>query len=268
MPVGLNPTAVAVIAAAGRGERLRAGINKVFLPIAGVPMLAWALRGLHECPEVGAIVVVVGEGEELDAAEIAMRAAVDCRIIAGADTRGGSVLLGLEAAREFALPIVAIHDGARPFVTPELATRTIGCAETCSATGASRPVTDTIKLTEADGTVRRTLPRDALRAMQTPQAFRLQLLLDAYESLGDEALRLTDDCAVVERAGFPVVLCEGEVTNIKVTDRLDMVLAEAIAASRRKPIYRNAATSAESDPGEARAFRGGSDTEDVSPSTR
>jgi 2-C-methyl-D-erythritol 4-phosphate cytidylyltransferase len=268
MAAGANPTAVAVIAAAGRGERLRAGENKVFLPVSGVPMLAWALRGLHDCPEVGAIVVVVGAGEELQAAEVALRAAVDCRVVVGAETRGGSVLRGLEAAREFALPIVAIHDGARPFVTPELASRTIGCAETCGATGASRPVTDTIKLTEPDGTVRRTLPRGALRAMQTPQAFQLRLLLEAYERLGDEALRLTDDCAVVERAGFPVVLCEGEVTNIKITDRLDLVLAEAIAGSRRRPIYRSAATLAASEPTEPRALRGGSDTQDVSPSTR
>lgn len=232
-----QPAAVAIIAAAGRGERLRAGANKVFLPIAGVPMLAWALHGVHACPHIAQIVLVVGTGEELQAAEVAVRTSIDCRIVTGAESRGGSVRAGLEAAAEFGLPFVAIHDGARPFVTPELVTRTIQFAEKWGATAASRAVTDTIKLTEPDGTVRKTLPRPALRALQTPQTFAFERLIRAYEAVGDEALTLTDDCAVVERAGYPVVLCEGDRENIKVTERLDLVIAEAIAKNRQKPPY-------------------------------
>jgi 2-C-methyl-D-erythritol 4-phosphate cytidylyltransferase len=256
--------AVAILAAAGRGERLRAGGNKVFLPLAGVPLLGWALHGLRECPDVAQIVLVVGPGEELQAAEVAFRCAVDCRIVAGADSRAGSVRAGLEAAREFDLPIVAIHDAARPFVTPELVTRTIRCAEEWGATGASRAVTDTIKLTEPDGTVRKTLPREALRAMQTPQTFRLAALLAAYEQLGDQALTLTDDCAVMEAAGQRVVLCEGDTENIKVTERVDLVVAESIARNRQKPPYRGATSADSEELARAPAPTGGSDTDHVS----
>lgn len=171
---------------------------------------------------------------------------------------------GLEAAREFDLPIVAIHDAARPFVTPELVTRTIRFAEEWGATGASRAVTDTIKLVEGDGAVRATLPREALRAMQTPQTFRYAELLAAYERLGDEALLLTDDCAVMERAGQRVVLCEGDTENIKVTERIDLVVAESIARNRQKPPYRGAAGVEPDEAARAGAPAGGSDGGHVS----
>lgn len=230
------PDTVAVVAAAGRAARMGAGVNKVFLRLAGVPLLGWVLDALRRSPEVGAAVVVVGAHDVALAEEVAAGSGLPCRVVVGADARGASVLRGLEAAETFGLPIVAVHDGARPFLTPELLRRTVEAAREHGATGASRPVTDTIKTVDADLRVQVTPDRASLRALQTPQTFRLALLLEAYRTLGERAFALTDDCAVVEAAGGSVVLCEGEPGNIKVTEPLDLAVAEAIAAGRANPL--------------------------------
>lgn len=226
----------ALVAAAGKGARMGAEGNKVFLPIAGAPILAWTLAALSAAPSVRGIVVVCGEGEEEAVAEVARRAGVPCRVVPGGATRAASVRAGLAAA-DPALPLVAIHDAARPFATPRLIERCADYALAHGATGAALPVTDTVKVVDETNRVTDTPSRAALRAMQTPQTFLHDRITRAYESVGDCADSMTDDCEVAARAGFPVVLCEGERENVKITYELDLAIAEAIARGRRRPGY-------------------------------
>jgi len=226
----------ALVAAAGKGARMGAECNKVLLPLAGIPILAWTLAALSRAPSVQDIVVVVGDGDEEAVREVSRRVGVACRIVLGADTRAGSVRAGLAAA-DPALPLVAIHDAARPFATPDLIERCTDFALAHGATGAALPVTDTVKVVDETNRVTDTPARVALRAMQTPQTFLHERITRAYESVGACADTMTDDCEVAASAGFPVVLCDGERENVKITYELDLAIAEAIARTRRRPPY-------------------------------
>lgn len=233
----MGSSAVVVVLAAGRGSRFGSDGNKVYAPIAGVPLLAWTLHGVNGCAGVLGIILVVRESEAAHAASLARRVGVCCDLVRGGETRADSVRAGLAAAAVSGAEYVAVHDGARPFVTPELVARTLRSAGESGATGAAMPLTDTVKAVGEGGTVERTLERGRLRAMQTPQTFRLELLVDAYARAGADANEMTDDCEVAERAGYRVVLCPGDPANIKVTHPLDLALAEAIARLRERPPY-------------------------------
>lgn len=226
---------VALIAAAGRGARLGAAVNKVYVEVAGAPILAWAVAGLRSCPLVQGFVIVTGAEDLARAERIAEMMGVECQVVAGGQTRAASVRAGLEVIRDAGYELVAVHDGARPFVSPDLVMRTVDLAAGRGAAGAALPVSDTIKVVDADCRVIGTPGRGALWAMQTPQTFRAEWLLDAYDSAGDAADAMTDDCEVVERSGRPVFLCVGERENIKVTYEEDLRIAEAIAARREGP---------------------------------
>jgi len=229
------PATVALVAAAGRGTRLGAATNKVYLDVAGVPILAWALSGLRSCPAIRGFVIVTG-AEDVARAESAARSVdVDCAVVAGGVTRAASVRAGLSVIRGGGYELVAVHDGARPFVTGEVVMRSVSLAARHGAAGVALPVSDTIKVVDETARVIHTPERGTLWAMQTPQTFRTAWLLDAYGSAGESADTMTDDCEVVERSGRPVFLCLGEPENIKVTYEADLALAEAIAARRAKP---------------------------------
>jgi len=232
--------AAAVIVAAGRGRRMGRGGNKVFLPLAGRPLLWWTLRAFEACPAIAGVVIVVGEGEEEDAGKIAARFAKIRAICPGGETRGQSVTAGLARLPERAeaggpLPIVAVHDGARPLVTPALIA---ACVETAAARGAALPalpITDTLKRVRPDGTVQATVERAGLYGAQTPQTFRRDLLLEAYARARAEGYEGTDDASLVERLGHPVPIVPGEPENLKVTVADDLPRAAAVL-DRRFPI--------------------------------
>lgn len=237
-----NGPVAAIIAAAGKGERLKAGYNKQFVPMAGQPMLARTLMAVGACPHVDEIVVVVGSGEEelvwreilgytqLGAQETeAWREKVRA-IIPGGPRRQDSVFFGLRAIRP-ETEIVVVHDGARPLAPPELFSRVIAAAKESGAAIAAVPVKDTIKVTtEASCSVQigGTLPREKLWAAQTPQAFRYELLWRAYEQCQREGIEVTDDAAAVERLGVPVDLVMGSYRNLKVTTPEDIAIAEVL----------------------------------------
>jgi 2-C-methyl-D-erythritol 4-phosphate cytidylyltransferase/2-C-methyl-D-erythritol 2,4-cyclodiphosphate synthase len=226
--------AAAVIVAAGRGHRVGASSNKVFLPLAGRPLLLWTLRAFEECPAIGHVVIVVGAGEEEQARKIAEGLAKVQAICPGGQTRGESVLAGLARLPE-STEIVAIHDGARPLVTPDLIAR---CVETALARGAALPalpVTDTLKRAAPDGTIAATVERAGLYGAQTPQTFRRDLLAAAYARAQADGLEGTDDASLVERLGHPVPLVPGEPENLKITVADDLPRAAAIL-ERRHPI--------------------------------
>ncbi|MFC1991028.1 2-C-methyl-D-erythritol 4-phosphate cytidylyltransferase [Chloroflexota bacterium] len=214
----------AVIVAAGESKRMD-GMDKVFAPLGGEPLLMRATRAFQECPEVSQIVVAVsGENREkcqhLTAGEEWSKVSDICL---GGKRRQDSVAAGLKLLDK--CDWVIIHDGARPFVTVELINRGLEAAEETGAAIAAVPVTDTIKLAEGDGTVMGTPPRHNLWAVQTPQVFRFDIITEAYRrAKGD----VTDDASLVEKLGYKVKIYRGSYDNIKITTPDDLALAEVL----------------------------------------
>jgi len=136
----------------------------------------------------------------------------------------------MEASKEAQL--LAVQDGARPLVTPELIDCVIGAAARCGAAAPALPVKDTVKVVRDGGAVERTLPRDTLRAVQTPQVFQADILKAALQSAVEQQLPVTDDCSAVEQLGKVVFLVEGDEENLKITTPVDLIFAEAILQAR------------------------------------
>jgi 2-C-methyl-D-erythritol 4-phosphate cytidylyltransferase len=218
----------AIIVAAGRGSRAGAGRAKQFREISGIPVIIHTLRRFERSETVGESVVVL----PADAcAEFLAHARTHglrkvSRAVAGGETRAESVLRGLESIGD-AEGVVAVHDGVRPFVTPEEIDRTVREAERFGAAVLASPAVDTIKEAE-DGAVVRTLERTRLWHAQTPQCFRLELLRRAYAQPGALGAQVTDDSALVERLGAAVRVVEGGAHNFKLTTPRDFALAEIL----------------------------------------
>ncbi|MDE3131730.1 MAG: 2-C-methyl-D-erythritol 4-phosphate cytidylyltransferase [Acidobacteriota bacterium] len=222
--------AVALIVAAGRGERLGLDRPKALVPVAGRPMLAWSVAALQAVPAIERIVVALPP-DALDHAPAGTTA------VAGGRQRSHSVANALAACPDDGDPVV-VHDAARPLVTPALVARALEELERhpgCSAAILATPVADTIKEVGDDrATVLRTLDRSRLWAVQTPQAFRRQALAEALAGAGDDELAAaTDDAWLVERAGGTVRVLASDPLNIKITNATDMRLAELLLAERR-----------------------------------
>ncbi|HEX8069648.1 MAG TPA: 2-C-methyl-D-erythritol 4-phosphate cytidylyltransferase [Pyrinomonadaceae bacterium] len=221
---------VAIIVAAGRGARMGGGRAKQFRALAGVPVIVHTLRRFEQCETIERCVVVA----PADAAETlrALLARHGLRkvagVVAGGATRTDSVARGLAQLPAADVNVVAVHDGVRPFVTPAEIDRAVRAADEAGAALLVAPVVDTIKEL-AGGRVARTLARDTLRRALTPQCFRRDLLARAYAQARAEGLDATDDSALVERLGVPVVAVEGDPRNIKLTRPADFALAEILA---------------------------------------
>jgi 2-C-methyl-D-erythritol 4-phosphate cytidylyltransferase len=221
--------AVALIVAAGRGERLGASGPKAFVALAGRPLVAWSLDTLAAVPGVERIVVAVPA--ELGRGEIAdVGLPPGTVVVAGGATRSHSVRNALAAAGP-GEPVL-VHDAARPLASADLFVRTLAALDDADAAVAAARVTDTIKEADADGAVRRTLDRSTLWAIQTPQAFRRQALVEALAQPDDVLAAATDDAWLVERAGGSVRVVESSPDNLKVTTRLDLRVAELLLAER------------------------------------
>ncbi len=207
---------VAGIVAAG-GSGVRAGVAKQWLVLGGETVLRRAARALARCPAVDTVVVVVPPGEEGRGLAELEGLGKPARAVAGGAARADSVRSGLAAAEGHA--VVLVHDAARPFATPDLARRVAEAAARDGAALAALPVTDTVKRAagEGDARVAETLDRRTLWLAQTPQGFRRDLLLRAYEAAGAAASAATDECSLVERLGAPVTLVPGEPGNFKLT---------------------------------------------------
>ncbi|OIQ54037.1 2-C-methyl-D-erythritol 4-phosphate cytidylyltransferase [Neomoorella thermoacetica] len=223
-----------IIAAAGRGRRLGREVNKVFLPLAGKPMLAYSLAVAAASPLVDEIIIVTRPDDiplcrQVVAGEGASKVKA---IVAGGAERQDSIAEGLKAVAR-AAEWVAVHDGARPFLTPALLEKTILAARTTGAAIAALPVKETIKQGGEAGIVAATLDRKGLWSAQTPQVFRREWLVDAYREAAEKGWQATDDAALVERLGYPVKLVPGEETNIKITTPGDLVLAGALLAGEK-----------------------------------
>ncbi|MFS0724500.1 2-C-methyl-D-erythritol 4-phosphate cytidylyltransferase [Paenibacillus sp. 1P07SE] len=220
-----NDRWAAVVVAAGRGTRMGSAESKQYLMLGGQPILARSLALFESMPEVTEIVLVVGSQDVERCSGWAARYGLDklSRVVAGGKDRQESVYLGLQAVTA---SWVMVHDGVRPLVSREAVRRCCTMAERQGAAVLAVPVKDTIKQVDEDGLIAATPDRRSLWAIQTPQAFRYDLLLAAHESAREAGFAGTDDAMVVERAGAPVAVAEGEYTNIKITTPEDLPYAE------------------------------------------
>jgi 2-C-methyl-D-erythritol 4-phosphate cytidylyltransferase len=224
--------AVALIVAAGRGERLGSNRPKALVALAGRPMLHWSVAALRSVPAIERIVVALPAGELHQAPPGTIG-------VAGGAVRSASVREALRAAGDGGPddPVV-VHDAARPVASPALFAAAIAELQRTGADAviAAMPVPDTIKQVSADGaTVAGTLDRSSLWAVQTPQVFRRAALQSAL-AVADEVLAgATDDAWLVERAGGSVRVLESGPENIKVTRPTDLVVAELLLRERDQP---------------------------------
>lgn len=229
-----RPRCAALVAAAGSSARM-GGVNKLLQPLDGVPVLVRTLAAFQVAGSVDEIVVAAREEDILEISQLCRTYGLTkcAKVIRGGENRVHSVLLAaLEASPEAEL--LAVQDGARPLVTPELIDRVVTAAARCSAAAPAVAVKDTVKAVREDGAVAETLDRDVLRAVQTPQVFEASLLKAALQSALESGVPVTDDCSAVERLGKVVFLVDGEEENIKITTPVDMILAEAILKAREE----------------------------------
>jgi len=218
--------AVALVVAAGSGERLGADRPKAFVLLAGRPMVEWSLDALRAA---GIEEIVVAVPPELDEALRAPLRAAGCTVVVGGAVRSHSVRRALAAASA-GRELVLVHDAARPLAPPDLFIRCVAALAGADAAIAAAPVTDTIKEAGQDGVVARTLDRSGLWSVQTPQAFRRDVLQRALDVPAETLAAATDDAWLVEQAGGRVLIVESSAANLKVTTPIDLeVAARALA---------------------------------------
>lgn len=215
----------AIIVAAGTGSRFNSDTPKQFVELAGKTVIEHTLGRFQAAPSIDAIVLVLAS-ERIGG----FKASVDkpFAIVVGGVTRAESVLNGLNAAAD--ADLVAVHDGARPFVSVDEIERTVAMASQTGAACLVAAVTDTIK-TIRGNEIAGTLDRDQLRRALTPQVFKVDVLKRAFE-LGDLGDAVTDECYLVERLGHPIAIVEGSAGNIKITHAEDLAMAEAMQRSQ------------------------------------
>ena len=232
---GKSGALTAIIVAAGSSQRM--GFDKLFADLAGLPVVAWSIGAFQACAEVGNILLVTRP----ERAE-AFRSLAEqhgwtklAAILPGGAARHLSVWNGLEAIQadpDARTGWVAVHDGARPLITPAMIS---GCFAQARKTGAAccaAPVSDTLKRAGADGCISGNVDRANLWGMQTPQIFSFPVLRRAYEKLMAESLLVTDEASALEALGLPVALYNAGDDNLKITYPPDLRLAGLILAAR------------------------------------
>lgn len=226
----MRKTCAAVIVAAGSATRMQ-GIDKMLVPLAGVPVVLRSVRALAASDCIDSLVIVTRTECMETLRTLCAEVSKPVTVVAGGASRPESVLAGLAALPE-GTELAAIHDGARPLVTQAVIAEAVEAAERCGAAAPAVPVHDTIKQAE-NGLVRATPERKTLFAVQTPQVFDVKLLKTVLRAAMERGIALTDDCSAVEAAGKPVVLTQGCEENLKITTPVDLTLAEAILKRRK-----------------------------------
>ena len=220
-----------VIPAAGKGSRMGMEQNKQYVEIQGKPVLARTIQAFEDCGLIDEIIIATGENEvqycnENIVGRYGLRKVK--AVVAGGASRQKSVFNGLRRVSA-QCGIVLIHDGARPFINEECIAACIGAAEENGAVCAAVPLKDTIKRAGAEGFVDETVDRSSLWSIQTPQAFRYDLILEAHSIADSDGFRGTDDAVLAERLGYKVKLVMCSYYNIKITTKEDLAIAEAIS---------------------------------------
>jgi 2-C-methyl-D-erythritol 4-phosphate cytidylyltransferase len=221
-----------IIPAAGQGKRMGAGKNKLFLPIASIPLIIHTLQVFEQDEKCTKIILTINEEERVLFQRLITEYNLkkDIILVKGGAERQNSVYNGIchAAGAEYVL----VHDGARPFVTQTIIDRVLHMAAKKGASICAVPVKDTIKRVH-DETVEETVERSSLWAVQTPQGFRLPLLQEAHEQAYQQSFLGTDDASLIERLGKEVGVVQGSYYNIKVTTPEDLIVAESFLNRER-----------------------------------
>ena len=223
----------AIILAGGSGKRMGMSVKKQYILLDGREVLAHTLDVFERCNSINEIIIVVSSDE----IEKVNREIIDnykysknIKVVAGGEKRQDSVYEGLKVISN-EIEYVAIHDGARPFIEANLIEKTIDMVKEKEAVVLGVPVKDTIKEVETNegiNIVSNTPDRSKLWAIQTPQVFKKQLILSAYEYIKKENMVVTDDSMVAEAYGIKVYIVQGDYKNIKITTKEDLVMGQAI----------------------------------------
>ena len=229
-----RPFCTAIIAAAGRSERMQ-GENKLFMDLAGAPVLMRTLCAVDQAELVDEIIVATREDLLLEVADLCSRCGLrkSVRVIKGGNTRLESVLAAAMEADPRA-ELLAVHDGARPLIRPEDFDELIRQGGATYAVAPAVPLTDTVKVADENRRVLSTPDRSTLYGVRTPQVFQKDILKAALESAREAGVEVTDDCSAVERLGKEVYLTPGDPENIKITTPFDLIVAEAILQKRER----------------------------------
>lgn len=219
----------AIIVAAGKGTRMGPGVDKVFLEVAGRPVVAHTWRCFNQCDAIEQIVLVIRQGMQEEFVRMAEQYCFSKphRIVAGGMERQDSVWNGLQAL-SVGTEMVAIQDAARPCVSGALIEATLAAASETGAAVAAQAVVDTIKESTDGRLIERTIPRSQLWAVQTPQTFRVNVIRQAIQAARDQGVSLTDDTAACELIGQPVQLVISNEPNPKVTIPADLPYVESL----------------------------------------
>lgn len=221
----------AIVVGAGRGQRM--GFDKLFETIAGKPVLAHTIAAFENAKSVSQIIVVARQDRHRDLEKLA------CdqnwkkiqSVVAGGEHRQDSVRAGLAQLSENTR-YVAVHDAARPLVTAEQIERVYQACREQGAAALAEPITDTLKRADVDRVVSESVDRHQLFAMQTPQIFARELLIEAYETVTAKNTLVTDEVSAVEYLGRNIVLVPNEDFNFKITYPRDFLLAEFVIQQR------------------------------------
>jgi 2-C-methyl-D-erythritol 4-phosphate cytidylyltransferase len=225
------PSCGAVIVGGGSGTRF--GGDKLSISVAGKPLIAWTLLAFEQTPAISSIVLVIPEGREDEFRRIAQEACITklTAVLTGGSQRHESVLRGLHALPD-GIALAAIHDAARPLITPALITRCLDVAVKEGASSLAAPVTDTLHETDAAGSAVRTIDRSSLHAMQTPQVFRAAAIRDLLDNLNKDSGKPTDEVSVALAAGWRIPFVVNLEPNPKVTWPHDLVVVKALLSAR------------------------------------
>jgi len=218
-----------IIVAGGKSERIGTGVDKAFLSLGAKPVVVYSLLAFEKCRDIDEVILVVRK-DRIDVARQAARM-FGCnkvkKVIAGGALRQQSVMNGLNEASED-VDIVVVHDGARPCLTPDLIGQTVNSAKQYGSGVAAVKVTDTVKSVEKGMIVAGTIDRTKLWLVQTPQAFKMDLLQKAFQLVEKKKIKVTDEASAVELVSNNVRLVVSSSSNIKITSPDDLTLAAAL----------------------------------------
>ena len=222
----------AIIPAAGRGKRIGASVPKQFLEIQGRPLLHHTLTVFASCKLIDYVVLVMPPTDVDEMGEDWLnKYEIVRKVVVGGEQRQDSVYNGFSSLEE-GTDIVVVHDGVRPFTTPQMIIATVEAAQQHGAAITAIPVSDTVKQA-ADGFVKQTVSRDGLWRVQTPQAFQCGLLQQAFKKAKKDSYYGTDEGSLVEYLGERVKIVPGSELNIKITRKEDLVLGESLLSRIR-----------------------------------
>lgn len=217
----------AIIVAAGSGKRMGADIPKQFLNLCGKTIIEYTAAVFSGCSAINEIILVSSEEGIEECKKIFDKSDIKIKYVIGGKERYDSVYNGLKALDE-KTSVVVIHDGVRPFVNNDIIEKSIEAAIEYGASAAGVKSKDTVKICDENGYIISTPVRDFVYNIQTPQTFKKEIILKAYEKAFERGIFGTDDAALVENIGLPVKIIEGSYNNIKITTPDDLIVGEKI----------------------------------------